>query len=79
MKTNTINERVIDFLKSITDDKNIKVEQHKHLRLTGVYGGKKRVFFLACSPSSSYQRKLRSTLRRFLRSLDLEINLNPIF
>jgi hypothetical protein len=79
MKTSTINERVIDFLKSISDDNEIKVEQHKHLRLTGSYGGKKRVFFLACSPSSSYQKKLRSTLRRFLRTLDLEINLNPIF
>lgn len=79
MKTNTINERVIQYLRSITDDNKIRVEQNKHLKLTGFYNGKKRVLILYCSPSSSYQRKLRSTLRRFLRSLDLEINLNPIF
>ena len=79
MKTITINDRVIDYLKSITDENILKIEQNKHLRLTGVYAGKKRVFFLSCSPSSSYQCKLRSSLRRFLRTLDLELNLNPIF
>jgi hypothetical protein len=79
MKTTTINERVIDYLKSITDESTLKVEQNKHLRLTGVYAGKKRVFFLSCSPSSSYQCKLRSSLRRFLRTLDIETDLKPIF
>ena len=79
MKTNTINTKVINCLKELTDDKNINIEQNKHLRLTGVYNGKKRTFFLCCSPSSSYQKTMRSTLRRFLRSLEIETDLSPIF
>ena len=79
MKTTTINNAVIEHLRKLADNNEIRLEQTKHLRLTGVYNGKKRTFFLCCSPSSSYQKTMRSTLRRFLRSLDIETNLSPIF
>ena len=79
MKTSTINRKVIGLLRQLSDDKNVSVEQNNHLKITGVYRGQKRVLTLSCSPSSSYQKKLRSTLRRFLRSLAVEVDLNPVF
>jgi len=79
MKTTTINRKVIGLLRQLSDDKNVFVEQNKHLKVTGIYGGQRRVLILYCSPSSTYQKKLRSTLRRFLRSLAIEVDLNSIF
>lgn len=79
MKTTTINNKVIEHLKELADNNEIRIQQTRHLRLTGVFNGKKRTFFLSCSPSSAYQKTMRSTLRRFLRSLDIETNLSPIF
>ena len=79
MKNTTINRKVIGLLRQLSDDKNVFVEQNKHLKVTGIYGGQRRVLILYCSPSSTYQKKLRSTLRRFLRSLAVEVDLNPIF
>jgi hypothetical protein len=79
MNTNKINQKIIGFLRELSDDKTIKIEQNKHLKVTGYYGGNKKVLILFCSPSSCYQTYLRSTLRRFLRSLDADIDLKPIF
>ena len=38
MKTSTINRKVIGLLRQLSDDKNVSVEQNKHLKITGVYG-----------------------------------------
>ena len=79
MKPKTNNLVVNGLLKQLSDDKNVSVEQNKHLKVTGFYGGRKKVLILSCSPSSNYQKNLRSSLRKFLRSLAIEVDLNPIF
>ncbi len=72
MKTAKINRKIINYLQDLTDDHIVEVHQHKHIKIEGVYGGVKRSLTLAISPSSLYQRYVRSTLRRFIRTLDIE-------
>ena len=72
MNTTKINREIINYLQDLTDDNTIEVHQHKHIKIEGIYGGVKRSLTLAISPSSLYQRYVRSTLRRFIRTLDIE-------
>ena len=72
MNSSKINKEIVKYLKDLSDNQRIVVYQHKHIKIEGVYGGVKRSLTLAISPSSLYQRYVRSTLRRFIRTLDIE-------
>lgn len=72
MNNRLINYTIIEFLTELTDNNTIEIQQNKHIKLIGLYGGKKRSFILSCSPSSSYTKHMRSCLKRFLRTLDIE-------
>lgn len=74
MSTRSINRKVIGHLKELSDDKEVHVTQNKHIKVTGLYGGEKRSFVLACSPFSNYQKTALSALRRFIRSIPLQVN-----
>ena len=84
MKGNTsaINRRIIKVLRSYTDDNCIRVEQNKHIKVVGTYGGILRSFHLSVSPSKNYEASIRPCLMRFLRSIGIDrhiskgINLN---
>jgi hypothetical protein len=79
MNVKSVNKKVIDCLRELSDDKDLSIEQNKHMKVTGYFRGQKRSLVLFCSPSSCYQTYLRSTLRRFLKSLELNQDLRPIF
>ena len=72
MNSSKINKEIIKYLKDLSDNQSIVVYQHKHIKIEGVYGGVKTSLTLAISPSSLYQRYVRSTLRRFIRTLEIE-------
>lgn len=72
MNNRSINHTIIEFLTELTDDNTIKIQQNKHIKLIGLFNGKKRSFMLSCSPSSSYTKYMRSCLKRFLRTLDIK-------
>ena len=68
-----INRQAIKLLKGLTDDKNIKITLKNHIKVEGVYGGKRRVFHLANTPSTlDYQKKIRSDIKRFIQSLNIK-------
>lgn len=69
MKHNKINDKIISYLTSITDNNALIIEQNKHIKLTGLFSGVERSFILYCSPSSNYQKYMRSTLKRFIGTL----------
>jgi hypothetical protein len=71
MNNRSINHTIIEFLTELTDNNTITIQQNKHIKLVGLYGGKKRTFMLSCSPSSFYAKHMRSCLKRFLRTLDI--------
>jgi len=77
MNQRTINKRVINYLREISDGKQVVVDQNKHIKVTGHFRGRKRSIVLFCSPSSCYQTYLRSTLRRFLKGLEIDVELTP--
>jgi hypothetical protein len=79
MNTKSINRKVIEYLRELSDNKEVTIEQNKHIKVTGSFRGQKRSLVLFCSPSSCYQTYLRSTFRRFIRSLDLDQDLQQIF
>jgi len=79
MNVKSVNRKVIECLRKLSDDKGLSIEQNKHIKVTGTFHGKKRSLVLFCSPSSCYQTYLRSTLRRFLKNLELNQDLRPIF
>ena len=72
MNNRSINHTIIEFLTELTDNNTITIQQNKHIKLIGLYGGKKRSFILSCSPSSYYTKHMRSCLKRFLKTLDIE-------
>tara|TARA_X000001036_G_scaffold236757_1_gene220861 strand:- start:210 stop:452 length:243 start_codon:yes stop_codon:yes gene_type:complete len=72
VKTKGINRKVISLLTQLSDNKQLDIRRNKHIKLTGIFGGKKRVFTLAGTPSRSYyEQSCRSQVRRFIASLDL--------
>jgi hypothetical protein len=79
MNVKSVNKKVIECLRELSDDKGLSIEQNKHIKVTGTFRGQKRSLVLFCSPSSCYQTYLRSTLRRFLKNLELDQDLRPIF
>ena len=72
MTPTNANRRIVKFLRELADDKKVFLETTKHPKVIGVFGGQKRFFCLASSPSSNYQRSIRCRLNRFVRSLPIE-------
>ena len=73
---NGINRRVINILRTNTDDNNVDVVQNKHIKVIGTYGGVSRSFLLSPSPThSNYERSVRSYLNRFLQSVGCPIRI----
>ena len=74
MKGNTlaINRRIIRVLRSYTDDKCVRVEQNRHIKVIGTYDGVLRSFQLSVSASSNYETSIRTALNRFLRSIGID-------
>ena len=68
-----INRHAIKLLKGLTDDKILKITLKNHIKLEGIYGGKRRVFHLSNTPSThAYPQKIRSDIKRFIQSLNIE-------
>ena len=76
-----INRRAIKLLKGLTDDKKINLTLKNHIKVEGVYGGQRRVFFLSNTPSSNfYQQKIRGDIKRFIQSLNITTDIQyPYF
>ena len=71
-----INRQAIKLLKGLTDDKKINLTLKKHIKVEGVYGGQRRVFHLANTPSTlDYQKKIRSDIKRFIQSLNIKTDI----
>ena len=41
MNVRSINEKVIECLRELSDDKDLSIEQNKHIKITGSFRGKK--------------------------------------
>ena len=68
-----INRQAIKLLKGLTDDKHLKITLKNHIKLEGIYGGKRRVFHLSNTPSThAYPQKIRSDIKRFIQSLNIK-------
>ncbi len=76
-----INRQAIKLLKGLTDDKRINLTLKRHIKVEGVYGGQRRVFHLANTPSThSYPQKIRSDIKRFIQSLNIKTDIQyPYF
>ena len=76
-----INKQIIKLLKGLTDDKKLKITLKNHVKVEGIYGGQRRVFHLANTPSThAYPQKIRSDIKRFIQSLNIKTNVQyPYF
>jgi len=73
MKNNAINRKVIALLKEVSDDNQVWITQRSHIKVVGNYGGQERTFMLSSSPTNRrYLPSVRSRLKRFLQSLDIQ-------
>ena len=74
MNVREVNRRVINLLKHLTDDREVEVRQRTHIKVSGLIQGKKTVLLtLSSSPTSTrYLPKVRSNLRRIVRTLDVD-------
>lgn len=74
MNTRSINRKVIELLTELSDNKEVRVTQNKHIKISGMFGGVKHSLTLACSPGSHYQRSACASLRKFIRFSNLPLN-----
>ena len=73
MNFNAINRKVIDCLRELADDNEISMRKKSgHQIVVAHYGGEERIFGLSSSPGSNYQRNIRYSLNRFIRSLPVD-------
>ncbi len=78
MNFNSVNRKVIDCLRELADDNEISMRKKSgHQIVVAHYGGEERIFGLSSSPGSNYQRNIRYSLNRFIRSLPLDHK--PVF
>ena len=75
------NKRCIKALTKLTDNNEVVITQNKHLKVIGLFGGEERSFTLCTSPSSvTYEKKVRSQFKRFIKSLNINKTINyPFF
>ena len=74
MNTRSINRKVIELLTELSDNKEVQVTRNKHVKVSGIFGGKKRIMVLSFSPGTYYQQNATGTLRQFIRSNQLPVN-----
>ena len=80
MVKQSINRKVITLLTQLSDNQKLQIKCNKHLKVTGIYGGEKRTFTLANSPSTSnYEKRMRSTVKRFINSLNIHTSISHPF
>ena len=46
MLVRKINRKVITLLTQLSDNRELDIQQNKHIKVTGLYGGEKRTFTL---------------------------------
>lgn len=72
MEHREINRKVISLLTELSDHKKVDIQKNRHIKVTGIFEGKKRVLILFGTPSGNfYPRYCRSKVRRFIASLNL--------
>ena len=74
MNTRSINSKVIELLTELSDNKEVLVSRNKHIKVSGTFGGRKGTMVLSFSPGAYYHQNATGTLRRFIRSLPLNVN-----
>ena len=74
MNTRSINRRVIELLTELSDNKEVLVSRNKHIKVSGMFGGKKGTLILCFSPGAYYHQNATGALRRFIRSLPIQVN-----
>ena len=80
MSPKSINRKVIDFLRHLSDKQEVQIVQNNHIKVTGLYGGEKRTITLSSTPARSYYpSSIRSQLRRFLRSIGSDKSIPNLF
>ena len=78
MTPSNANRRICKFLRSLADEGSFHMRKKTgHPICVARYGGVERSFGLSSSPGGNYQRNIRSSLNRFIRTLPIENK--PIF
>ena len=72
MLVRKINRKVITLLTQLSDNRELDIQQNKHIKVTGSFGGEKRTFTLASSPNGCYEKHMRSAVKRFITSLNIK-------
>ena len=73
MNFNTVNRKVLNCLRELADDNEISMRKKSgHQIVVARFGGEERIFGLSASPGSNYQRNIRYSLNRFIRSLPID-------
>ena len=72
MEYRAINKKVIALLTQLSDNQQLDIQQNKHIKLSGIFNGERRVLALSVSPRHhAYAGKIRSRVRRFIASLNI--------
>ena len=76
--TSKINRRITKLLRSFADNKQLTIEQNKHIKVTGVYGCSRKTLRLSSSPNSNYQSYIRSNVKRFLDEIGVDYHYSQL-
>ena len=76
--TSKINRRITKLLRSFADNKQLTIEQNKHIKVSGVYGGSRKTLRLSSSPNSNYQSYIRSNVKRFLDEIGVDYHYSQL-
>lgn len=75
MTPHGINRRVVKYLRSIADKDSLRLRKKSgHKAVIASYAGQERCFHLSSTPGSNYQRNIKSTLKKFLKTLPEDYN-----
>ena len=74
MNTAQVNCRIQEFLRDLADEGTFRMRKKTggHPVCVASYGGVERAFGLSSSPGGNYQKNIRASLNRFVRSLNIE-------
>ena len=73
MTPSNANRRICKFLRSLADEGTFRMRKKTgHPICIASYGGVERAFGLSCTPGGNYQKNIRASLNRFVRSLPIE-------
>ena len=75
-----INRLVVKYLRSIANKGSLRFRKTAgHKTVVASYSGKERCFHLSSTPGSNYQRNIKSTLKRFVKTLPDQNYPTPFF